>query len=380
MQTLTHRERVLRALNHQEPDRVPMAAYLMTDVSYGRLREHLGLQPAEYQYTEGWAKGDISNVVMPHEDVLQHFDLDTRDGGFTSTTQRASPEESDEYYEDALGVGYRKHGVWFYYPTKHPLAGERTVADVENYPWPEPGHGVEEEALREKVRTMREETDSVLVMSAGGTMFHIGWFLCGDDWFIDIATNAPFVDALMEKLLELQLAHAERVLNAVGPDGIDVAICAGDDYGMQSGPLISTEHYRRFFKPRQRTFIEFVKQRSNAKIFMHSDGGIYPLIPDFIDIGADILNPVQVECRGMEDTRRLKREFGKDLTFWGALDNQHVLSFGTPQDVKDEVRRRIDDLAPGGGFVLTPRGPIRPEVPPENLCAIHEAVEEYGRY
>jgi uroporphyrinogen decarboxylase len=113
---------------------------------------------------------------------------------------------------------------------------------------------------------------------------------------------------------------------------------------------------------------------------MHNDGAIYPLIPDFIDIGVEILNPVQVECAGMEDTRRLKREFGNDITFWGALDNQHVLSFGTPQDVKDEVRRRIEDLAPGGGYVLTPRWAVRPEVPPEHICAIYDAVDEYGGY
>ena len=375
MPTLTHRERVVRTLNHQEPDRVALAAYSMTDVCYANLREHLGLPGAEFQ-----SQGDVSDVVVPHEDVLQHFDLDTRDVALTSTTPRASPGESDEYYTDALGVEFRKHGVWFYYPTSHPLAGERTVADVENYPWPEPGYGVQEDVLREKVRTMRQQTDSALVMNFGGMMHAVAWFLCGDDWFIDLATNAPFVDALMEKLLEQQLAHAERVLSVVGPDDIDVGMCVADDFGMQTGLLMSPEHYRRFFKPRQRTFIEFVKQRSNAKIFMHNDGAIYTLIPDFIEIGVDILNPVQVECTGMGDTRRLKREFGKDLTFWGALNNQHVLSFGTPQDVKDEVRRRIDDLAPGGGYVLTPRWAVRPEVPPENIEAIYEAVEAYGKY
>ena len=380
MDAPTHRERVMRALSHQEPDRVPLAAWSMTDVGYGRLRGHLGLPPVEYRYTDGWAKGDVSDVVVPDEDVLQHFDLDTRDVVFASTTPRVSPQESDEYYEDDLGIGYRKRGAWFYYPSKHPLAGERTVADVENYPWPEPGNAAREEALCEKVRTMREQTDSALVMGVGGTMFMTAWYLCGDDWFINLATNAPFVDALMEKLLERQLAHAQRVLSAVGPDGIDIANCTGDDFGMQTGLLISPEHYRRFVKPHQRTFFEYVKQHSNAKIFLHSDGAIYPLIPDFIEIGADILNPVQVECTGMEDTRRLKREFGKDLTFWGAMDNQSVLSFGTPQDVKDEVRRRIDDLAPGGGYVLTPLWTIRPEVPPENLCAVYEAVDEYGRY
>jgi len=372
---MSHRERVMRALDHQEPDRLPLAAYTMTDVCYGNLREHLGLPVAQLQY-----QGDVSNIVVPDEDVLEHFDLDTRDVAVTSTSARLAPEESDEYYEDAYGVGYRKRGVWFYYPEKHPLAGERTVADIEKYPWPEPGHDIEENALREKVSELREGTDAALVMNVGGTMFAIAWFLCGDDWFINLATNEPFVDALMEKLLELQLAHAERVFDIVGRDGIDVAICSTDDFGMQSGLLISPEQYRQFFKPRQRAFIEYVRQRSDAKIFMHCDGAIYPLIPDFVDMGVDILNPVQVECEELGDTARLKREFGKDLTFWGALDNQYVLSFGTPQEMRDEVRRRIDDLAPGGGFVLTPRWAVRTEVPPENLCAIYEAVEKYGGY
>ena len=365
----------MRALNHKEPDRVPLAAYGMTDVCYTNLRKRLGLPSAQYEY---W--GDYSNVVVPHEDVLQHFDIDTRDVYFTSTKPRAATEDSDECYEDELGVGYRKHGVFYYYPVKHPLAGERTVADVERYPWPEPGASAHADVLSEKVRELRQRTDCALVMGVGGTMFANAWFLCGDDWFVDIATNAPFVDALMEKLLELELARAERIFNALAPDDLDVAICTGDDFGMQTGLLISPEQYRRFFKPRQRAFFDYVKRRSNAKVFMHNDGAIYPLIPDFIEIGVDILNPVQVECVGMEDTRRLKREFGKDITFWGALDNQHVLSFGTPQDVRDEVRRRIEDLAPGGGFVLTPRWAVRPEVSPENLCAIYEAVEKYGRY
>jgi uroporphyrinogen decarboxylase len=372
--SLTHRERIRRALNHQEPDRVPLAAYSMTDACYTRLRTYLGLPSVELQYL-----GDVSDVVVPHEDVLQLFDLDTRDVALTSTTPRASPQESDEYYENALGVGFRKHGVFYYYAVKHPLAGQRTVADVRNYPWPQTDHS-SSEALCEKVRIMRQQTDRALVMGVGGTMFATAWFLCGDDWFVHLATNAPFVEALMDQLLELQLAQAESILTSIGPDALDVAICTADDLGMQSGLLISPDQYRRFIKPRQRIFFQYVKEHSNAKVFMHCDGAIYPLIPDFIEIGVDILNPVQVECKGMGDTRRLKREFGGELTFWGGLDNQHVLSFGTPQEVRDEVCRRIDDLAPGGGFVLTPRWAVRPEVPPENIRAIYEAVAEYGSY
>ncbi len=375
MRKLIHRERVLQALNHQEPDRVPLSAFTMTDVCYANLRSHLGLPSVEPAYL-----GDVSDVVMPHEDVLRRFDIDTRDVALTTTTPRASTWESDEYYEDELGVGFRKHGVFYYYPVKHPLAGQRTIVDVDNYAWPKPDPPASLQPLRERVQVLRQESDCALVMSVGGTMFATAWFLCGDDWFINLATNAPFVDALMDKLLELQLARAERVLSAIGPDGIDVAICTTDDLGTQSSLLISPDLYRRFIKPRQHAFFDYVKRHSSAKIFMHCDGAIYPLIPDFIEIGVDILHPVQVECQGMQDTRQLKREFGNDLTFWGALDNQHVLSFGSPRDVRDEVRRRIDDLAPGGGFVLTPRWAVRPEVSPENLCAIYEAVEEYGGY
>ena len=375
MTVLSHRDRVMRALNHQEPDRVPLGAYSMTDVCYANLRRHLGLTPMAPQYL-----GEVSDVVVPHEDILRLFDLDTRDVAITTTTPRPATHGSDEYYEDSYGVGFRKHGVFYYYPTKHPLAGDRTVADVENHPWPTPDQSTPNKALVNKVRSMRAETDCALVMGVGGTMFATAWFLCGDDWFIDLATNAPFADALMEKLLELQLAQATRIFDALGPDAIDVAICTGDDFGMQSGLLISPAQYRRFVKPRQRAFFDYVRQRSSAKVFMHCDGAIYPLIPDFVEIGVDILNPVQVECEGMDDTKRLKREFGNDLVFWGGINIQQVLTFGTPEEVRDEVRRRIDDLAPGGGFVLTPRWALRPEVPPENICAIYEAAQEYGNY
>jgi uroporphyrinogen decarboxylase len=268
--------------------------------------------------------------------------------------------------------------VFYYFPVKHPLAGERTVADVEQYPWPKPP--APRKVLGAQVRAMRQESDCALVLGVGGTMFAYAWFLCGDDWFIDLATNPPFVEALMDKLLEVQLAEAESVLQAVGPEGIDIAICSADDFGMQTGLLISPEQYRRFCKPRQRIFFDYVRSHSRAKIFMHCDGAIYPLIPDFVDLGVDILNPVQVECAGLEDTARLKREFGRDLTFWGAINIQDTLTFGSEQQVKDEVRRRIEDLAPGGGFILTPRWALRPEVPPQNICAIYETVAKYGYY
>jgi uroporphyrinogen decarboxylase len=373
MTPLTHRERVLRALNHQEPDRVPLASFTMVDVSYHALRRHLGLEPVQPLYFT-----EYGDVVMLDEDIFQALDLDTHDIYVPPTRRKAIQE--DVYYEDAMGVGYQKRGVFYYYPVKHPLEGERTIADVERFPWPMPDRSSVDADLRQAALALRRETDYALVAGVVGPLFATAWFLCGDDWFIDLATNAPFVDALLDKLVEIRLAEAEQTLKALGDDAPDAAICTVDDLGMQSNLLISPELYRRFIKPRQRILFNFVRSHSKARIFMHNDGAIYPLIPDFIEIGVEVLNPVQVEAEGMGDTKRLKREFGKDITFWGGLDMQHIMSFGTPAEVKEEVWRRIEDLAPGGGFVLTPRGPVRPEVPPENICAIYEAAQEYGKY
>ncbi|MFH1086394.1 MAG: uroporphyrinogen decarboxylase family protein [Chloroflexota bacterium] len=375
MSAYTHRERTLAVVAHREPDRVALGAYSLTDVCYRNLRAHLGLPPCAMEY-----QGEVSDVVQPHEDLMRLFVRDTRDGALTTTAPRPPTHESDLIYQDSYGIGYRKHGVFYYFVVGHPLAGERTVADVERHPWHKVDVDSDAQALAARARALRAETDCALVMNVGGNIFSYAWHLCGDDWFIQLATNEPFVEALLERLLELQLRRAEALLGAVGPEGIDIAICTTDDYGMQTGLLFSPALYRRHIKHRQRRFFDYVRAHSRAKIFMHNDGAIYPLIGDFVDIGVEILNPVQVECDNLADTARLKREFGRDLTFWGAINIQQTLTFGTPAEVKAEVRRRLADLATGGGYILTPRWALRPEVPPENICAIYEAVEEFGGY
>jgi uroporphyrinogen decarboxylase len=151
-----------------------------------------------------------------------------------------------------------------------------------------------------------------------------------------------------------------------------------DDLGTQVGGLFSPSVYRRFFKPRLAEIIAFVKRRTRARVFFHSCGAVYPFIPDLIEMGVDILNPVQVSAAGMGDTAKLKSEFGSELTFWGAIDTQRVLPFGRPEEVRDEVRRRLDDLAPGGGYVMATVHNIQDGVPPENVLAMLDALREYG--
>jgi uroporphyrinogen decarboxylase len=200
----------------------------------------------------------------------------------------------------------------------------------------------------------------------------------GFDTFLeDLLINRGFAEELMDRILAIEIDIVSGFLNAVGPH-IDI-IAFKDDLAMQSGPIVSPALFREAIKPRMRKLIEAIRSRTQAKIWFHSCGSVYFAIPDLIELGIDVLNPVQVRAVGM-DTARLKREFGQHLAFWGGIDTQHVLPFGTPEDVRREVRQRIQDLAPGGGYVLASVHNIEADVPGENIWAMVQAAHEYGRY
>jgi hypothetical protein len=177
----------------------------------------------------------------------------------------------------------------------------------------------------------------------------------------------------------MKVAIADRALREVA-DNVDIVMVTSDDLGMIDRPLVSPALYRSLVKPRQRRTFDFFRARTSAKLYCHTDGAVYPLIPDLIEIGVDALNPIEVSAVGMGDTGKLKREFGQTLTFWGAIDTRRVLPFGTTEEVREEVRRRIHDLAPGGGYVVSPVHNIQPDVPPENVVAMYDAAYELGRY
>jgi uroporphyrinogen decarboxylase len=199
-----------------------------------------------------------------------------------------------------------------------------------------------------------------------------------DQWFLNLASDPDFVHALMRKLTDLMRAAVEMLLSEAG-EYIDVLV-TGDDLGSQKSPFISTAMYRQLIKPCHAELFSAIKARSKAKIFYHSDGNIYPLLNDLIEIGIDLLNPVHVSAKDMGDTARLKREFGSKLSFCGAIDTQTVLPHGSVDDVRREVRQRIKDLAPGGGYILASVHCIQPDVPPENVCAMFDEAVKAGRY
>jgi uroporphyrinogen decarboxylase len=232
--------------------------------------------------------------------------------------------------------------------------------------------------LKSKAQAIQEAGFAVVALS-GVSPFEYCYMLRGvENWFTDLTANPEFAQALLRKVSQLQGAAAMRLLEEAG-DTIDV-IVTGDDLGSQNGPLLSPKMYRRLVKPFHAELLSAIRSRTKAKVFYHSDGDVYPLLEDLIEIGVDLLNPVQVSAREMGDTARLKWEFGKRLSFCGAIDTQTVLPYGTLQDVRSEVRRRISDLGPGGGYILAAVHCIQPDVPPENVVAMLEEALVAGRY
>jgi uroporphyrinogen decarboxylase len=248
---------------------------------------------------------------------------------------------------------------------------EPTLSDLDAHPWPPPASS-DVAGLRAEAERLRRETDAALVLHVPGRIFSIGQFMCGfSNWLVQLKINPEFCEALLDRALEIQLVMAAEMLAAAG-DTVDILYLA-DDYGIQTGPLISPDLFRKIFKPRMARLVQFLRGRSRAVIAFHSCGSVVALIPDFIDVGVQMLNPVQVSAAGM-DTAQLRRAFGRHLVFWGAIDTQHVLPGGSPSEVRTEVLRRVGDLAPG--YVPASVHNIQAEVPPANVVAMYEALRE----
>ena len=371
------RTRLRLALSHQEPDRVPIDLGGMSTtieaLAYKDLLRHLGYEDEQMEVF-------VRDHIVPSEQVLKEFGVDTRYVHYTPT-KPWSPEPGLQV--DEWGVGWEKktEKSLYFEPVHYPLREAKRVEDLEKYRWPSAPSEEQIAQWRTTVKRLREETDYAIVGDVIGLgIFETAWSLQGLDRFmINIHRRLSFVEALLDKVLEVKLKQYEAYLSAIGPY-IDV-INLSDDMGTQHGPIINPELYRKVVKPRQKILCQNIKEKTNAKVFLHSCGAVSEFIGDFIDIGIDILNPVQVSAKGMGDTAWLKREFGKDIVFWGGgCDSQHILPFGTPEEVEREVRRRIEDLAPGGGFVFAPIHNIQPGVPPENIVMLFKAALKYGKY
>jgi uroporphyrinogen decarboxylase len=381
---MNSRERVRCALNHQEPDRIPLdvGGTGLTTLhvgAYQNLRRHLEMPPVE---TRVMAMAEQLAVV--DKDVAERLEADFRlvMPGTPSGFQYAFREEGAyEAYTDEWGIGWRKpRDDGFYYDMYlHPLAQAESMADYRAHPFPDPLDEKRFARLREQAEAVvLQGKVAVLAGPCAGIAEIYAWLRGYEPFYMDLAIHHEQVAYMLDRLVEFKAAFWERALREVG-DLVDVVIEA-DDLAGQHSLLLSPNTYRALIKPRHKRLFSFIKAQAPVKLFFHSCGAVRPLIGDFIEAGIDILNPVQMSAAGM-DLHELKREFGRDLVFWGGgVDTQRVLGRGTVDEIKEDVERNIKALAPGGGFVFAAVHDIQADVPAENIMAMWEAWKAYGVY
>ena len=377
---MNSRERVLLALDHKEPDRVPIdfggLVSSLHHQAYRQLLEYLGMPTDEIPIMDMFQQ-----IVDPapalkerfHADIVGLFPHDSSDFEFKL-------DPTTDSFVDEWGVVYRRPpGGYWYDLAGHPLK-EGTIDELNAFRFPDPRDANRVKGLADEAQRLLRENDKALMIHApiGGVFEQSYWLRGLEPLFMDMAYNKKYVEALAERVLEWLLEFWGLVLDEVGPYVHVVEL--SDDLGGQHGPLFSPGLYRGLYKPRHHRLTDLIHRKTEAKVFLHCCGSIRWALPDLIESGMDIINPVQVSARNME-TDSLKRDFGEDIVFWGGgADATKVLPFGTPRDVKEEVKRRIHDLAPGGGFVFAPIHNIQADVPPENVVALFEAAHEYGQY
>jgi uroporphyrinogen decarboxylase len=377
---MNERERTLAALDHKEPDRVPLdfggRHTTLHLYAHEALMRHLGLSgPAPH------IRSYHTYLVEPDPRLLQRFERVTAVffPKAPSNYVFAIDPATNSYVDEWGTTYYMPPGGYYYDVAAVPLADAETEEDLRKYRWPNPTDPARIAGLLPHVRAAYEAGEKVVMMcSATPGLWEHSWYMFGfEQAYVNLAANQRLVEAFTERLLEWQMAYWDMALEAVG-DYLDL-VQIGEDLGTQNGPMMSPTMFRRFYKPRMQRLVESIRKRTRARVYLHSCGSISRMIPDLIECGIEVLNPVQVNAAEM-DSARLKREFGKDLTFWGGGCDPVVLQTGTPRDVVEEVKRRIHDLAPGGGFVFGSVHNIQANVPPENIVAMFDAAREFGGY
>ena len=377
---MNHRERALAALNHQEPDRIPIDLGSTRNTGilaapYDALVKYLDLQDQIAQ-DDGFGMSRLLGLVPPDEVVLRRLDVDFR-GVFIGKPDKVLEKTlPDSTHQDDFGVlRQRPPGSHYFDVIKSPLDGDITLQDIVQWSWPDPLDPGYVRGLRQQALDIRQNTDYALVLHTSDIMVHTSQYMRGfENWYMDMVLAPDLIGALMDAILELRMCILEQALDAVG-DLVDVVSCA-DDVADQRGSAVSPATYRKIIKPRHKRYLEKIRSKTEAKILYHSCGSVLNLIPDFLDMGIDFINPVQISAQGM-DTTFLKKEYGDKLGFWGGIDTMRVMPFGSAEEVRAEVRQRIQDLAPGGGFILTAVHNIQPDVPPQNIVAMYDEAREF---
>jgi uroporphyrinogen decarboxylase len=392
------RERIRAAVNHQETAEIPidLAGYFasgMAAIAYKNLRKYLNLEERPIRVYD-----PHQVLAVIDEDVMNRFGVDTvqagrifdhddscwKDGVLPDGTPCqypvwASPEKHEGVWvlRSVTGkiVGHRPEGVLNFEPVNFPFAEHDSLTGVAGPYTATLNLPDGSRKFGEAIRCLYESTDRAIILPYGGHLLELGqWLYRADIFYMMMGAEPARTHEFLDRVVEIHLEELEKLLKYAGPY-VDV-VALSEDLGGQQGPLVSMKMFREFFKERHRIIWNRIRQLTNAKVMLHSCGAVSDLIPDLIEAGVDILNPIQIDCPGM-NVRELKAEFGKDLVFWGGgCDTHHVLPFATSAEVKKHVRKQVSLLRQGGGFVFQQVHNILADVPPQNIVAMYEAVHE----
>ena len=382
---MTSRDRVRLALNHEQPDRIPIdLGGFQTGIhlkAYRALLDHLGFRE-EIQTLD-----PVQQLAVPSEAILKKFHVDVRyvtahgPDGFNGEIE-VNVRDGRRWHDlkDEFGVVWSMPDDQMLYMdiSHHPLASAG-IKEVESYQFPNGGDPTRFTGVRDNALALRTGTSYALSSGICGVTYEPCWYMRGmERWFMDMMENRRFCETLIDRTTQYWVDWLTGFLGEVG-DLLDV-VMIGDDLTGQYGPLFAPQVYRELVRPRQQRVIDTVKKHSDAKIWYHTCGDCSEYIADFIEMGVDILNPVQISTAGMNPAR-LKAKYGKDIVFWGGgIDSQRVLPFADPEHVRDEVRKNLEVFKPGGGYVFNNVHNIQPEIPPQNVVALYESAYEFGFY
>lgn len=376
-------DRVIKALSHEEPDRIPLdfGSSFVTGIAktaYINLMNHLGKEFGEIEFYD-----TLQQVVVVDDETLKEFKVDIR--GLIPNMVRKKPHNienigSSKFFTDEWGVRWEMpEGSLYYNLVKSPLTGEITEDDIDNFSFPDTGDIKLIDGLEEKAKRYYDDGYAIILESICAGIFEMCCRIRGtQDFLMDLAINPDLACKLMDKLLELKIRFYEMASKRLGK--YVLCIREGDDVAGQESMMMSLNMYRKLIKPRHEKLFKAQKELFPQPfyVFFHSDGQVYDVLPDFIEIGMDILNPVQITGKSLED---IKREFGDKISFWGGgCDTQKILPFGTAEDVKNDVRQRIEKLSTSGGFIFCPIHNIQADVSPENIMAMYESLEDLRNY
>jgi uroporphyrinogen decarboxylase len=379
MHEMTSRERVDAALNHQEPDRVPLdigggQSSSLSVEAYEALAAKIGVTPAQTFLNKAF------RVAWLDEATLVRLGSDVRPVTLRGPKRWSPPPTGPGTLVDELGVTWRQisyAGGFYWEQATYPLA-DATLADLDRYPWPDPDDPGRYEGLAEEVEALYRDTPYALMGDSGyKNHWEVVFTLLGmERALMAVVAEEEFIRGLLDRIAAIAMTVTRRFLEIAGP--YLSVIRTSDDLATQRGPMMSPATYRKMIQPYHRRFFASIKQYTDAKIFYHSCGNVVPLLDDLIEAGVEVLNPVQVAA--FADPAAVKARYGDRLSFWGGIDTQWALPRGTAEEVRDEVRLRIRQFGLGGGFVAAAVHNIQPDVPPENILAMSRTVREFGRY